>query len=160
MDKKKCLQDYYAQLNKEISATKLVDLIDVELFTGDEIGQKVRRRDVGRAPRPGLRKLGGGLCALPRGLRRGVQVTAVLQDVNRWQQRIQHGSIAQGGAAIELHPLDALGQRGGPARTGQQRAAGRGEEESTGARRSSRPCCATGSRPAPDRAPPRESSGS
>jgi len=28
---------YYAQLNKEIAATKLVDLIDVELFTGDEI---------------------------------------------------------------------------------------------------------------------------
>jgi len=29
--------DYYAQLNKEIAATKLVDLIDVELFTGDEV---------------------------------------------------------------------------------------------------------------------------
>lgn len=29
--------DYYAQLNKEIAATKLVDLVDVELFTGDEI---------------------------------------------------------------------------------------------------------------------------
>lgn len=28
---------YYAQLNKEIAATKLVDLVDVELFTGDEI---------------------------------------------------------------------------------------------------------------------------
>lgn len=28
---------YYAQLNKEIAATSLVDLIDVELFTGDEI---------------------------------------------------------------------------------------------------------------------------
>jgi 3-dehydroquinate dehydratase-1 len=28
---------YYAQLNKEIVATKLVDLVDVELFTGDEI---------------------------------------------------------------------------------------------------------------------------
>ncbi len=28
---------YYAQLNKEIAATKLVDLIDVELFTGDEV---------------------------------------------------------------------------------------------------------------------------
>lgn len=29
--------DYYAKLNKEISETRLVDLIDVELFTGDEI---------------------------------------------------------------------------------------------------------------------------
>ena len=29
--------NYYAQLNKEIAATGLVDLIDVELFTGDEI---------------------------------------------------------------------------------------------------------------------------
>lgn len=28
---------YYAELNKEIAATKLVDLVDVELFTGDEI---------------------------------------------------------------------------------------------------------------------------
>ncbi|MFT8350837.1 type I 3-dehydroquinate dehydratase [Clostridium saccharoperbutylacetonicum] len=28
---------YYAKLNKEIAATRLVDLIDVELFTGDEI---------------------------------------------------------------------------------------------------------------------------
>lgn len=28
---------YYAQLNKEIAATSLVDLVDVELFTGDEI---------------------------------------------------------------------------------------------------------------------------
>ncbi|WP_459479296.1 type I 3-dehydroquinate dehydratase [Clostridium saccharoperbutylacetonicum] len=29
--------NYYAKLNKEIAATRLVDLIDVELFTGDEI---------------------------------------------------------------------------------------------------------------------------
>ncbi len=29
--------EYYAKLNKEISATKMVDLIDVELFIGDEI---------------------------------------------------------------------------------------------------------------------------
>lgn len=29
--------EYYAQLNKEIVATSLVDLVDVELFTGDEI---------------------------------------------------------------------------------------------------------------------------
>ena len=29
--------EYYAQLNKEIAATKMVDLVDVELFTGDEI---------------------------------------------------------------------------------------------------------------------------
>jgi 3-dehydroquinate dehydratase-1 len=28
---------YYAELNKEIATTKLVDLVDVELFTGDEI---------------------------------------------------------------------------------------------------------------------------
>lgn len=28
---------YYAELNKEIAATGLVDLIDVELFTGDEV---------------------------------------------------------------------------------------------------------------------------
>jgi 3-dehydroquinate dehydratase-1 len=33
--------DYYAQLNKEISATKLVDLIDVELFTGDEVVEDI-----------------------------------------------------------------------------------------------------------------------
>jgi 3-dehydroquinate dehydratase-1 len=29
--------NYYAKLNKEIATTRLVDLIDVELFTGDEI---------------------------------------------------------------------------------------------------------------------------
>lgn len=29
--------EYYAQLNKEIAVTKMVDLVDVELFTGDEI---------------------------------------------------------------------------------------------------------------------------
>ncbi|MBD7910602.1 MULTISPECIES: type I 3-dehydroquinate dehydratase [Clostridium] len=29
--------NYYAELNKEIAATKLVDLVDVELFTGDEV---------------------------------------------------------------------------------------------------------------------------
>ena len=29
--------EYYAQLNKTVSETKLVDLVDVELFTGDEI---------------------------------------------------------------------------------------------------------------------------
>lgn len=29
--------EYYAELNKEIAATKMVDLVDVELFTGDEI---------------------------------------------------------------------------------------------------------------------------
>ncbi len=34
---KEVTTDYYAELNKEIAATGLVDLIDVELFTGDEI---------------------------------------------------------------------------------------------------------------------------
>ena len=29
--------EYYAQLNKTVAETKLVDLVDVELFTGDEI---------------------------------------------------------------------------------------------------------------------------
>lgn len=29
--------EYYAELNKQIAQTKLVDLVDVELFTGDEI---------------------------------------------------------------------------------------------------------------------------
>ncbi len=29
--------EYYAQLNKEIANTKMVDLIDVELYTGDEV---------------------------------------------------------------------------------------------------------------------------
>ncbi|MDS0528489.1 type I 3-dehydroquinate dehydratase [Clostridium sp. SHJSY1] len=29
--------EYYTKLNKEIAATKLIDLIDVELFTGEEI---------------------------------------------------------------------------------------------------------------------------
>ena len=29
--------EYYADLNKKIAETKMVDLIDVELFTGDEI---------------------------------------------------------------------------------------------------------------------------
>lgn len=33
--------EYYAKLNKEISATKNVDLIDVELFTGDEIVKEI-----------------------------------------------------------------------------------------------------------------------
>jgi 3-dehydroquinate dehydratase-1 len=34
---KEVTTSYYAELNKEIAATGLVDLIDVELFTGDEI---------------------------------------------------------------------------------------------------------------------------
>ncbi|MGM9534686.1 MAG: type I 3-dehydroquinate dehydratase, partial [Intestinibacter sp.] len=29
--------EYYAELNKKIAETKMVDLVDVELFTGDEI---------------------------------------------------------------------------------------------------------------------------
>lgn len=29
--------DYYKKLNKEVASTKLVDLIDVELFTGDDV---------------------------------------------------------------------------------------------------------------------------
>lgn len=33
--------EYYAKLNKEISATKNADLIDVELFTGDEIVKEI-----------------------------------------------------------------------------------------------------------------------
>lgn len=33
--------EYYAKLNKEIAATKLVDLIDVELFTGDEVVKEI-----------------------------------------------------------------------------------------------------------------------
>lgn len=32
---------YYAQLNKEIAATKLIDLVDVELFTGDEVVKEI-----------------------------------------------------------------------------------------------------------------------
>lgn len=33
--------DFYAKLNKEISLTKNVDLIDVELFTGDEVVKEI-----------------------------------------------------------------------------------------------------------------------
>lgn len=33
--------EYYAKLNKEISATKNADLIDVELFTGDEVVKEI-----------------------------------------------------------------------------------------------------------------------
>lgn len=33
--------EYYAELNKEISATKNADLIDVELFTGDEVVKEI-----------------------------------------------------------------------------------------------------------------------
>ncbi|MGL4336709.1 MAG: type I 3-dehydroquinate dehydratase [Turicibacter sp.] len=34
---KEVSNEFYAQLNKEIAATKMVDLVDVELFTGDDI---------------------------------------------------------------------------------------------------------------------------
>lgn len=34
---KEVSESYYAELNKEIAATSLIDLVDVELFTGDEI---------------------------------------------------------------------------------------------------------------------------
>lgn len=38
---KEISKEYYAELNKQISKTKLVDLVDVELFTGDEIVKDV-----------------------------------------------------------------------------------------------------------------------
>lgn len=33
--------EYYVQLNKQIAATRLIDLVDVELFTGDEIVKNI-----------------------------------------------------------------------------------------------------------------------
>lgn len=38
---KEISKEYYVKLNKEILATKLVDLIDVELFTGDEVVKEI-----------------------------------------------------------------------------------------------------------------------
>ncbi|WP_234123714.1 type I 3-dehydroquinate dehydratase [Clostridium hydrogenum] len=38
---KEISKEYYVKLNKEVLATKLVDLIDVELFTGDEVVKEI-----------------------------------------------------------------------------------------------------------------------
>lgn len=38
---KEISKEYYVKLNKEVLATKLVDLIDVEFFTGDEVVKEI-----------------------------------------------------------------------------------------------------------------------